>query len=304
MKNINKVFSGIDNLPKGDAPDSIVPGCIVLEGGAFRGVYSEGVLDAFMEAGLNFQCTIGVSAGALNGHNYVGGHIGRAARVNLKFRHDPRYVGKDAIKKNSGIIGFDFAFKEYNKTEPFNIDRFKNPARRFVAVATNCITGKPVYFEKGKCRNIVKAVRASATMPYVSKPVMIDGIPYLDGGCSVKVPYQWALDEGFKKIIVVRTRVREYRRKESSGSNKLAGMLYHKYPEFAESLRTSNSRSNMECDEMDNLEKEGKIFVIAPSKYMKISRIEGDMEKLGDYYYLGYNDGKNVLDKLKKYLEK
>lgn len=66
----NQVYSGIENLPKGTAPDTIIEGCAVLEGGAFRGVYGEGVLDAMMEQGLNLSCTIGVSAGALNGLNY------------------------------------------------------------------------------------------------------------------------------------------------------------------------------------------------------------------------------------------
>ena len=90
---MKKVFSGIGNLPNGDASDIITEGCIVLEGGAFRGVYGEGVLDALMEADINFRCTIGVSAGALNGANYVSGQIGRSARINLRYRYDSRYVG-------------------------------------------------------------------------------------------------------------------------------------------------------------------------------------------------------------------
>ena len=118
-----KIYSGIDALPKGIAPDTIVEGCAVLEGGAFRGVYGEGVLDAMMENGLNLSCTIGVSAGALNGLNYVAGNIGRAARTNLRFRHDQRYVGLTAMRHNHGLIGFDFAFHELNRYEPLNVER-------------------------------------------------------------------------------------------------------------------------------------------------------------------------------------
>ena len=119
----DKVYSGIHKLPSGDAPDTIVDGCLVLEGGAFRGVYTAGVLDAFMEAGLNFQCTVGVSAGAMNGVNYVAGQIGRSARVILSYRHDSRYVGLAALKKNRGIVGFDFALNEVNQIIPFNDQR-------------------------------------------------------------------------------------------------------------------------------------------------------------------------------------
>lgn len=99
MKKNNKRFSGISKLPNGNTSNKIVPGCIVLEGGAFRGLYTSGVLDALMQFEINMQCTVGTSAGALNGFNYVAGQIGRSARINLGYRHDSRYVGLEALKK-------------------------------------------------------------------------------------------------------------------------------------------------------------------------------------------------------------
>lgn len=111
MKKNNKRFSGISKLPNGNTSNKIVPGCIVLEGGAFRGLYTSGVLDALMQFEINMQCTVGTSAGALNGFNYVAGQIGRSARINLGYRHDSRYVGLEAFKNNKGIIGFDFLMK-------------------------------------------------------------------------------------------------------------------------------------------------------------------------------------------------
>ena len=101
-----KIFSKIDKIPGGRASNKISKLCLVLEGGAFRGLYSEGVLDALMLAGINAECTIGVSAGAMNGMNYVSGQIGRAARINLTYRHDSRYIGLKAIKTNKGVVGF------------------------------------------------------------------------------------------------------------------------------------------------------------------------------------------------------
>lgn len=139
---MEKVYSGIDRLPKGEAADRLTEGCIVLEGGAFRGVYGEGVLDALMEADLNFRCTIGVSAGALNGATYVSGQIGRSARINLRYRHDSRYVGARALRNNHGVIGFDFAFETLERDDPFDRARFMEPNRRFIAVAANCKTGE------------------------------------------------------------------------------------------------------------------------------------------------------------------
>lgn len=299
-------YSGLSKLPSGRTSDVIAPGCAVLEGGAFRGVYTSGVLDAFMEEDLNFECTVGVSAGALNGMNYVAGLIGRSGRINLSQRHNPRYVaGREAFRENAGVIGFEYVFHGYEEDhpeDPYDFDRLYSTPRRFVAVATNCNTGEAEYFEKGKCSDILQAVRASASMPFVSKNVIIDGQPYLDGGCRVKVAYAWAMEQGFGKIVVVRTRLKESRRKVGKASGGLTRMFYHKYPKFAETQATSSARANADCDEMDRLESEGRIFVIAPSKDLGVSRLEKDMEKLGELYWLGYEDTRRQLPALREYL--
>ena len=208
-----QIYSGIYELPAALASEQLTEGCIVLEGGAFRGVYTSGVLDALMEADLNFQCTVGVSAGAMNGMNYVSGQIGRSARVGLTYRHDPRYVGLKALKNSRSIVDVGFLTEDRGIYEPLDQERFNRPEQRFLAVATNCLTGEWEAFEKGKCSDIFLAARASATLPYLAPMVEIDGTPYLDGGCACKIPYQWALDNGFEKIIVIRTRETAFRMK-------------------------------------------------------------------------------------------
>ncbi len=295
-----KVFSKAGKLPTGHASDKITNGCIVLEGGAFRGVYTSGVLDALMKANINMACTVGVSAGALNGMNYVSGQIGRSGRINLLFRHDPHYVGLRAYGVNRGIIGFDFIL-DCLPDEPFDWARFNNPNRRFIAVATSCLDGKAKYFEKENC-NIVRAVKASASMPYVSMPVEVDCVPCLDGGCADKIPVRWAVDNGFDKIIVVRTREREFRKKVKESSKKMAYRVYGKYADFSKSLAYSEENYNITCDEIDKLEREGRIFVIAPSKHVTVDRLEKDMEKLGALYKLGFLDTKNNIKAIREYL--
>lgn len=301
-KNEYPVFSGLDSLPKGRASEVLTEGCAVLEGGAFRGVYGEGVLDAMMEADINFSCTVGVSAGALNGMNYVTGQIGRSARLNLRFRHDPRYVGSQVRKANDGIIGFDFMFGDAGKDEPYDMEYFLRSERKFYAVCASVETGEALYLGKENCTDMYQAVRASASMPYVSKPVMVDGIPCLDGGCSVKIPYQYALEQGYRKIVLVLTRPKSYRRKENTLLDKISKPFYRRHKEFARVLRESSARSNRELDEIDALEAERRIFVIRPSRDMGIGRLEKDMEKLGAWYYLGYGDAKNCMSALKDYL--
>lgn len=297
----NKEYSGWTRIPSGSASDKITQGCIVLEGGAFRGLYNQGVLDALMENDINFYCTIGVSAGALAGFNYVAGHIGRSARANLIFRHYPDYVGRAAMRHAHSPIRLDFLFKDYNKLEPLNEERFFDPSRRYLAVATNCLTGKPEYFEKGKCRDIFAAIKASASMPFISPMVSVDGKPCLDGGCSCKIPYQWALDQNFEKIVIVRTREQKFRKQIHKKTRLLR--LYRKYPEFAASLGRSDRDYNRQCDEIERLEKAGRVFVLKPARKVMVGRIEGDMEKLDALYWQGYRDTVERIDALKEYLE-
>ena len=239
----------IEGIPRGQASEALVPGCLVLEGGAFRGLYTQGFLDVMMENGLNLSCVIGVSAGALAGVNYVSGQIGRSARTNLLYRHDSRYIGAKSFLHSHCILDVGFLTEDRGIIEPLDRDRFDRPEQRFVAVATNCQTGEAAYFEKGKCSDILLAARASATMPFISPVIMIDGVPYLDGGCACKIPYGWAMDQGFEKILVIRTREAAFRDKgrvrrkadalaEAYVSRKLpgAGRVYRTYPAFREQL--------------------------------------------------------------------
>lgn len=296
-------YSGVRNIHAGSASNVIVPGCVVLEGGAWRGIYTQGALDAFMENDLNFETTIGVSAGAMSGFSYVAGQIGRSARINLTFRHDPNYCGIGAMRRDKGITGFSYCFNELSAEEPLNAERFYDPKRRFIAVATDIHTGKAEYFEKGKCQDIFQAIQASATVPYVSKPVDIQGKQYLDGGIAVKVPYEWALNEGFEKIVVIRTRDRSYR-KPIHTPNKIIDREYRHYPHLRHELKEEGPKYNISLDRLDQLEKKGRIFVLAPSIPVTISRFEGNMEKLGDLYWLGYYDALDRMSDLKAYLEK
>lgn len=289
-------------IPRKQAPDTIISGCIVLEGGGFRGMYTSGVLDCLMEQGINFSCTVGVSAGALNGLNYAAGQIGRSARFNLQYRWDSRYVGVQAYRANHGIIGFDFVLDEYNRFDPLNAEVFYRQDRRFVAVATSCLTGKPEYFEKGKCRELMKAVQASASIPYVSRPVEVEGVPCLDGGCADRVPFQWAVDQGYEKILVVRTRARDFRAEPNPRASHVAKRFYWRYPEFSQVLAETDEIYNRQCDRMEELEAQGRIFYLTPSEAPDVKVLEKDLGKLLSLYQLGYRDAQAQLPALRAYL--
>ncbi len=295
----------LDNLPTGVASNKVTKGCLVLEGGAFRGVYTSGILDFFMQHDLNFECVIGVSAGALNGVNYMAGQIGRSAQINLRYRNDPRYVGPKAFLKNGGVIGFDFILGDIENIPTLDVKRIMMGGRRFIAAASNMKTAEMEYFENNESiERLYKGVQASATMPYVSRPVMIDDVPYLDGGCINRVPYKWALENGFEKIVVVRTRDLAYRKKPNFESRyRMTKRIFSKYPKFAKIIAHSHDGYNRECDELEKLNNEGRIFMISPSKPITIGRLEKHVDKLAALYNDGLEDAKNIYPELLKYLE-
>ena len=294
------IYSHLDEIPSGRASDEITEGCIALEGGAFRGLYTQGILDTLMLHGINLSCTIGVSAGALGGMDYVSGQIGRSARINIGRRHDDNYIGMRAFLHSHSILDVGFLTEERGLYEPFDLERFEDPRRRFVAVATNCLTGQPTYFEKGSCSDIALCVRASATMPLIAPMVMIDGVPYLDGACSCKIPHAWALEQGFEKVVVIRTRDVSFRKEVKESP--LVTRAYHKYPELVRSIGEVDALYNRQCDEIENLHAEGRIYRFAPSEPITIGKLEGDVDKLGDLYWLGVYDCTEHLDELRAYL--
>ena len=298
-----KTWSGIDSIVLRPAPEDVVPGCLVLEGGSFRGCYTSGVLDVLMENGINLQTTIGTSAGALNGYNYVAGEIGRAAKINLGYRHDRRYFGPRTLAKNRGVVGFDFLLNEVEEEIPFNRERYEDPSRRFLVTVTNCETGQAIYCEKGITPNFQKAVQASGSMPFVSEMVEVDGVPCLDGGCAVKIPYRWALDNGFEKILVIRTRPASYRRpKESKRFLELSERIYKNYPNLVERLNSQSDQYNNACQELAALQEQGRVMMLCPSGSISVSMLEGDMERLGGLYLLGRADAKLLLPQIRAYL--
>ncbi len=295
-----KVYSRIAEIPKGSAGSRIVDGCLVLEGGAFRGLYTQGFLDVLMEKDINIQTVIGVSAGALGGMNYVAGQIGRSARINLGYRYDGRYVGFRAMVHSRSIVDLGFLTEERGIIEPLDSARFMDPRRRFIAVTSNCLSGHTACFEKGNCPDILKATRASASMPFVSPMVRIGNSYYLDGGCTCKIAYRWALRENFEKIIVIRTREPEFRKPEREIGAAL--QFYHKYPVFAKKFAHSNIDYNRQCEDIERLHREGRLLRFAPSEHVTVSRLERDLEKLGDLYFLGRKDAEEGLDTIRQYL--
>ena len=276
---------------------------LVLEGGAMRSLFTSGVLDVLMDNNIDIDCTVGVSAGALVGSNYVSNQKGRAAKININYCNDNKYIGVGAIKNNKGLVGFDYLFGgEIAKYNPFDEKEFLNSKKRFVTGITNCITGKTEYYDKSP-ENTYKLLQASSSMPLVSKVVEINGKPYLDGAIDCNVPIDWALEQGYERIVVVLTRNKDYRKNPVSNKmRKMYKLVYKKYPNLLKTMYDRPDKYNQTYDKIEKLEKENKIFVFRPENNVDISRLERDQDKLKALYEEGKNETENRLSDLEKYL--
>ncbi len=274
---------------------------LVLEGGAMRGMFTAGVLDVFMENGISFDGAVGVSAGALFGVNLLSGQKGRVIRYNKRFNSNKDYMGICPLLKEGNFFSTKLAYGEVpRKLDPFDDEAFMKSGIPFYAVLTEVENGEPLYVKINSVFEQMDTLRASGSMPFVSKPVVIDGKKYLDGGISDSIPFEWFAKQGYDKQIVILTRDMEYRKKPM---NKALVKSYGlKYPKVAEKLLTRHALYNNSVELLKKWESEGKAFVIRPSQTIDISRTEKDPEKLQSVYELGLRDGAAVLDDLRAYI--
>lgn len=270
---------------------------LVLEGGGMRGIYTAGVLDVLMENGITFDGVIGVSAGAVHGCSYVSGQRGRSIRYYKKYYKNKRFMSWWNFFRTGDIVDEKFCYHALPEVlDPYDYDAFNASEMEFYVTCTNVETGKPEYLKVTDMKGQVDLMRASASMPYVSRIVEADGMKLLDGGCSDSIPVRAFMNMGFKQCVVVLTRQQGYVKKpEKSGFAKL---FYRRYPEFVKSIENRPRTYNKTIRDIERLEKKGKIFVIRPSKAPKIGRMSHDLNEITETYEAGRRDAKKCMKKL------
>ena len=274
---------------------------LVLEGGAMRGMYTAGVLDTFLNKDFWVDGVISVSAGALFGVNYPSKQKGRAIRYNKKFMPDSRYVSLKNLIKTGNIISKAFAFYEVPfKQDVFDNATFQQTQMNFYATITNLNTAQAEYVKLTDPLAQMEVLRATSAMPYVSMPVEINGIPYLDGAIADSIPLEQMKKMGYDKIIVVLTRTLDYRK--SKPNPLLAKLWYRKYLKFADAVNNRYAMYNKQVENVIEQAEKGEIFVIRPSVDLNIKRIEKDPNKLQAMYDLGVSDMQREWENLQVFL--
>ena len=276
---------------------------LILEGGAMRGMFTAGVIDVMMENGITYDGLVGVSAGAAFGCNYKSKQIGRVIRYNSRFCRDKRYCGIGTLLKTGNIYSTDFCYGEVPlKHDPFDFETYEKDPMEFHVVATDVETGEAVYhIYGGREDGGFDWIRASASMPLVSRMVEIDGRKLLDGGISDSIPLRYFEGLGYEKNVVVLTQEKGYVKKKNEAMA-LVRLKYRKYPKLVEAMERRHVMYNDTLRYVCEKEERGEIFVIRPEIALPVKRVEKDPEKLKAAYEIGRSEAQKRLSELLAFL--
>lgn len=275
---------------------------LVLEGGGMRGIFTAGVLDYFLDEKIEFDNCIGVSAGSCHACSYLSKQRGRAYDTFVKYMNDKRYCSVRSLITTGNLFGTDFVYNIIpNQLLPIDAETYLKSKTKLYATVTNCITGEAEYLEVKDVKKDVDYIRASSSLPLISKLVEINGTPYLDGGIADSIPIEQSIKLGNTKNIVVLTRPRDYQKKKSSAGG-LIRFAYRKYPKFIEASENRHLNYNKTLSYIWEQEKQGTVLVIQPEHDLGIGRLEKNEPKLKAAYQYGYDFAKQMGNQIKEYL--
>ena len=276
---------------------------LVLEGGGMRGLFSAGVMDVMMEHGIRFDGIVGVSAGASFGCNYKSHQIGRVLRYNVRFKDDPRYMGLRNLLKTGDLVAAEFSYHELPKyLDVFDFEAYNNDPTEFHVVCTDVLTGDPVYHRLDVMNDEgLEWIRASASMPLVSKPVSLDGRLLLDGGISDSIPLRYFQGQGFERNIVILTQPKGFFKKKTK-LMPLFHMFMRKYPAIVEAMARRHLMYNNELSYLEEQEQLGNILLIYPQDTLPIGRTEQDETKMRHIYAMGREKAEEMLTAIQGFL--
>jgi len=276
---------------------------LIMEGGAMRGMFTAGVIDVMMEKAIEFDGAIGVSAGAAFGCNYKSKQIGRVIRYNTRFSRDKRYGGFRVLLKEGNFYSKQFCYEEVPlKYDPFDYDTYERNPMEFYVVATDVDTGKAEYHVLADRHDHgFEWIRASASMPLVSRMVEIDGRRYLDGALADSIPVQYFESIGYDRNVVILTQPEGFRKKPDT-LLPLMKLYYKKFPKLVEAIVTRHQQYNAALDHIACREAAGELLVIRPLEKLPIGRTEKDPDKLRRVYEMGRRTVEDRIGEIQNFL--
>lgn len=277
---------------------------LVLEGGAMRGLWTAGITDVMMEHGIEPDGLIGVSAGAAFGCNYKSRQIGRAIRYNTRFAKDPRYSGVRSLLRSGDYFNAEFGYhivpKQY---DIFDDDAFNQNPMEFIVVCTDVETGKPVYKPLTKVTSdTYDWIRASASMPLMSRVIELEGRKLLDGGVGDSIPLEYFESMGYDRNLVILTQPMGYQKKHLK-LMPLIRMTLRKYPNMIKAMNERHIMYNKELAYVEQAEKEGRCLVIRPDAKIPIGHISHNPDEMRNVYEMGCSVGERYIERIKDFYQ-
>ena len=270
---------------------------LVLEGGAFKGTYTAGVLDTLLYNNIIVDECIASSSGALFGLNYISKQFKRTFTLIKEYCRNYKEIGLFSYITSGNVIND----KVYERMiDGYSLENYKKSHINFYVTVTNIITGDAEYIKITNPIKEINYIKASCSMPFLSKIVKVNNHKYLDGGIKDNIPLKRALEMEYDKIIVVLTENYKYKMKKEY--TLLAKLVYYHYPNLVNTLNNMHITYNETQKLVKKLEGEGRIFVIKPSKTIKMNKITRNLKKIEKLYNLGVKDTVDNLNNLKKYL--
>lgn len=277
---------------------------LVLEGGGMKGIYTAGVLEFFLDKEIEFSSCYGVSAGACHLCSFLSKQKKRAYRVAVNYLDSKKYCGAFSLLTTGDIFGVDMCYNLIpNYLDPYDFETFEKYEGKAYAVATNIRTGEAEYIQLKDMHEDIQAIRASSSMPLVSRKVKIGDEYYLDGGISDSIPIRKSIADGNEKNVVILTKETGFRRKTES-QMALIKARYVRYPKVYELMKARDKQYNSTLDYLEEQEKKGRAFIIRPRKKSQVGRIEKDKSKLDALYEEGYRDAQECYVELLEYLSR
>lgn len=275
---------------------------IIDIGGGLRGIFGAGVFDRLLSDNIIIDDLYGVSAGAANAITYAARQKDRTILFYKDYAKRPEYMSFNTLIKTGSFLGLSYIYETLSNSDgenPLNYENIAAFTGNFTTVVTDALTGKAVYFDKSAySQDNYSALMASSCLPAVCKPVEIDGIKYFDGGASDPIPIEKAFSDGCDRLVLILTRPKNEFHNPSL-DRKAALLIKNRYPGTARALYNRHNVYNESLKKALELEKEGKILIIAPDSIKGLGTLTKDDKKLTALYNEGFEKAGIIADFIK-----
>lgn len=261
-----------------------------------RGVFSTGVLDGFLNAGFNpFDLFLGVSSGASNLSAYLAKMPKRNFIIFTDHSVRPEFINFKRFLLGGHLMDLDWLWDETIARMRLDLKTIDAQKGLFLIGLTDVRTGCAIHKQPGQ-ENLEEVLKASCAMPVVYRSFpLVDGRPVVDGGIADPLPVKKAIQLGAEKIMVIRSRPRNYVKKEAL-SNRVLLWKLKAYPALAKTIASRAHHYNTSVALIHHPPKGVSMIEICPPDDFKPARFGRNKYALIQGYRQGLKMAVKAMD--------